>query len=90
MTLSSHNRVVRWACDNRLPEDERELELVVEVWVEPQHGVVVEEEIPDYLHGKQYFEIPAKVMVIKMLLEIRVKSFINFSFILTLKCCLSF
>ncbi len=61
LTSSNHNRVAGWALDHRLPEDERELELVVEVWVEPQHGAIVEHEIPEYLVGKQYFEIPAKV-----------------------------
>jgi hypothetical protein len=53
--------VAGWALDNRLPEDERELELVVEVWVEPQHGIIVGDEIPEYLVGKRFFEIPAKV-----------------------------
>ena len=61
LTSSSHNRVAGWALDNRLPEDERELELAVEVWVEPQHGAIVEDQIPEYLVGKKYFEIPAKV-----------------------------
>ena len=62
LTSSSQNRVEGWALNNRLPEDERQLQLVVEVWVEPQHGVIMDSEIPEYLVGKQYFEIPAKVM----------------------------
>lgn len=62
LTSSSHNRVAGWALHNGLPEDERELELVLEIWVEPQHGVIVKNENPEYLVGKQYFEIPAQVV----------------------------
>ncbi|XP_028404501.1 KICSTOR complex protein SZT2-like [Dendronephthya gigantea] len=61
LTSSGHNRVAGWALDNGLPEDERELELVLEIWVEPQHGVIAENENPEYLVGTQYFEIPAKI-----------------------------
>ena len=64
LTSATHNRVVGWALDSRLPEDDRDLQLVMEVWVEPQEGVIMESEKPDYLIGKHYHEIPAKVWYI--------------------------
>ena len=73
LTSSSHNRVAGWALDNRLPEDERQLQLVVEVWVEPQHGIIMESEVPKYLVGKQYFEVPAKVLAYLSLCITKIK-----------------
>ena len=61
LTSSTHNRVEGWALESKLPEDDRDLQLVTEVWVEPQEGVIVESETPEYLIGKHYYEIPAKV-----------------------------
>jgi len=45
-----------------MPEVEEKLQMVTEVWIEPQFGVITsEEEAIQYLNGLQYYDVPQAV-----------------------------
>ena len=46
-----------------MPEPEEDMQMVVEVWVEPQFGTMDVVSCPlDYINGAEYYEVPKKVI----------------------------
>lgn len=64
-----HNQLIRKITPNddsvesdRIQEVEGNLQMVIEVWVEPQVGTMDVQNSPlDYIHGIEYNKVPEKV-----------------------------
>lgn len=56
------------------PDNNQKLQMVTEVWIEPQFGVIVSDnKALQYLNGLQYFEVPQAVSVLQ-----HIHCFVNF------------